>query len=167
MTMDKKKQPIRTDSFEAVGFPVVGVAGLAYVGLPVAIAFGEKFRVIGMDTNKNKINQLSKGIDPNGELSTEQLENKKIEYVSKPYKLQECTHIIFAVTTSMTELNERDITLLKDATTMIGENLSQHTTIIYQSTAYPGTTEEVCIPILEKYSGVTASIDFQVGYSPE
>src|SRR5699024_3984658 len=79
MTMDKKKQPIRTDSFEAVGFPVVGVAGLGYVGLPVAIAFGEKFRVIGMDTNKNKINQLSKGIDPNGELSTEQLENKKLE----------------------------------------------------------------------------------------
>lgn len=167
MTMDKKKQPIRTDSFEAVGFPVVGVAGLGYVGLPVAIAFGEKFRVIGMDTNKNKINQLSKGIDPNGELSTEQLENKKLEYVSKPYKLQECTHIIVAVPTPITDLDEPDLTLLKDATKMIGENLSQHTTIIYESTVYPGTTEEVCIPLLEKYSGFTAGIDFQVGYSPE
>ena len=165
--MDKKKQPIRTDSFEAVGFPVVGVAGLGYVGLPVAIAFGEKFRVIGMDTNKNKINQLSKGIDPNGELSTEQLENKKLEYVSKPYKLQECTHIIVAVPTPITDLDEPDLTLLKDATKMIGENLSQHTTIIYESTVYPGTTEEVCIPLLEKYSGFTAGIDFQVGYSPE
>src|SRR5699024_1205930 len=103
----------------------------------------------------------------NGELSKEQLENKKLEYVSKPYKLQECTHIIVAVPTPITDLDEPDLTLLKDATKMIGENLSQHTTIIDESTVYPGTTEEVCIPLLEKYSGFTAGIDFQVGYSPE
>src|SRR5699024_3613035 len=110
MTLDKKKQPTRNHSFEARGFRVVGVAGLGYVGLHVAIAFGQKFRVIGMDTNKNKINQLSKGIDPNGQLSTEQLENKKLEYVSKPYKLQECTHIIVAVPTPITDLDEPDLT---------------------------------------------------------
>src|SRR5699024_10987448 len=120
MTMDKKKQPIRTESFEAVGLPVVGVAGLGCVGLPVVMAFGENYRGRRMDTNKNKINQLYKGIDPNGQLSTEQLENKKLEYVSKPYKLQECTHIIVAVPTPITDLDEPDLTLLKDATKMIG-----------------------------------------------
>src|SRR5699024_6816637 len=154
-------------SVGVVGCSVVGVGGRGDVGVDVGIAFGEEVRVIGMGTNKNKINQLSKGIDPNGELSTEQLENKKLEYVSKPYKVQECTHIIVAVPTPITDLDEPDLTLLKDATKMIGENLSQHTTIIYESTVYPGTTEEVCIPLLEKYSGFTAGIDFQVGYSPE
>src|SRR5699024_12134502 len=128
---------------------------------------GDKYRVIGMDTNKNKVNQLSKGIDPNGELSKAQLKDKKLEYVCEPYKLQECTHIIVAVPTPITSLNEPDLTLLKNATKMIGERLSQHTTIIYESTVYPGTTEEVCIPLLEKYSGFTAGIYFQVGYYPE
>ena len=165
--MDEKKQPVRINPFEVESYPVVGVVGLGYVGLPVAIAFGEKYRVIGMDTNKNKINQLSKGIDPNGELSKEQLENKKLEYVCEPCKLQECTHIIVAVPTPLTDLNEPDLTMLKDATKMLGENLSQHTTIIYESTVYPGTTEEVCIPLLERYSGLKAGADFQVGYSPE
>src|SRR5699024_9457545 len=130
MMMDEKKQPVRINPFEVESYPVVGVVGLGYVGLPVAIAFGEKYRVIGMDTNKNKINQLSKGIDPNGELSKEQLENKKLEYVCEPCKLQECTHIIVAVLTHLNYFNEQDLTILYDETNMFIVNLSHLNMII-------------------------------------
>lgn len=147
--------------------PKIGVVGLGYVGLPAAIAFADKYQVIGVDTNKSKINQLYKAIDPNGELSKTDLTNKSIEYVSEPYRLRECTYIIVAVPTPITDLNEPDLTPLESVSKMLGKNLSQHTTIIYESTVYPGTTEEVCIPLIEKYSGFIAGIDFHVGYSPE
>src|SRR5690625_560684 len=167
MNMNKKNHPFHTRSYEEETALKIGVVGLGYVGLPVAITFAEKFQVIGMDIDKNKIDQLSKAIDPNGELSKADLQNKSIEYVSEPYKLQECTYIIVAVPTPITNLNEPDLTPLENATKMLGENLSQNTTIIYESTVYPGTTEDVCIPLLEQYSGLTSGVDFQVGYSPE
>src|SRR5690625_2051680 len=147
--------------------PKIGVVGLGYVGLPVAIAFAEKYPVIGMDINEHKINQLNKAVDPNGQLSQTDFNDKSIEYVSEPYRLRECTHIIVAVPTPITNLNEPDLTMLEAATKMVGENLSQHTTVIYESTVYPGTTEDVCIPLLETFSGLTAGVDFEVGYSPE
>src|SRR5699024_4872924 len=114
MTMDKKKQPVRINPFEAEISPVVGVVGLGYVWLHEAIELSEIIRLIGKDKNINKINQVSKGIDRNAELSTEQLENKKHEYISKPYRLQECTHIIVADPTPITRLNEPDLTMWED-----------------------------------------------------
>jgi len=164
--MNMNQSP-RTNSYDDEKSRKVGVVGLGYVGLPVAITFGETYQVIGIDTNKNKIKQLNKAIDPNGELSEADLQKKSIEYVSKPDRLRECTHIIVAVPTPITNLNEPDLTMLEAATKMVGENLSQHTTVIYESTVYPGTTEDVCIPLLETFSGLTAGVDFEVGYSPE
>ena len=164
--MNMNQSP-RTNSYDDEKSRKVGVVGLGYVGLPVAITFGETYQVIGIDTNKNKIKQLNKAIDPNGELSEADLQKKSIEYVSKPDRLRECTHIIVAVPTPITNLNEPDLTMLEAATKMVGENLSQHTTVIYESTVYPGTTEDVCIPLLETFSGLIAGVDFEVGYSPE
>src|SRR5690625_4966620 len=164
--MNMNQSP-RTNSYDDEKSRKVGVVGLGYVGLPVAITFGETYQVIGIDTNKHKIKQLNKAIDPNGELSEADLQKKSIEYVSKPDRLRECTHIIVAVPTPITNLNEPDLTMLEAATKMVGENLSQHTTVIYESTVYPGTTEDVCIPLLETFSGLTAGVDFEVGYSPE
>src|SRR5690625_6410065 len=104
-----------------------------------------------MDIDKNKIDQLNRAIDPNDELSKANLQNKSIEYVSEPYKLRECAYIIVAVPTPITHLNEPDLTPLETATKMLGENLAQITTIIYESTVYPCTTEDVCIRVVDQY----------------
>lgn len=165
--MDKKTPLYRSCSSEEKESLKIGVVGLGYVGLPVAVTFGEKYQVIGLDTNKHKIEQLYKAIDPSGELSKAELQNKSIEYVSEPHKLRECTYIIVAVPTPINNLNEPDLTFLEDASKMIGKNMSHHTTVIYESTVYPGTTEDVCIPLLENYSGTKAGVHFEVGYSPE
>lgn len=167
MNMDEKTLNFHTSTYKEINPSKIGVIGLGYVGLPVAIAFAETYQVIGVDTNTNKINLLNRGIDPNGELSKAELENKSIEYVSQPHKLRECTHIIVAVPTPINDLNEPDLTILENASKSLGKSLSRDTTVIYESTVYPGTTEEVCIPLLETYSGLTAGVDIEVGYSPE
>src|SRR5699024_11359353 len=124
--MNMNQSP-RTNSYDDEKSRKVGVVGLGYVGLPVAITFGETYQVIGIDTNKNKIKQLNKAIDPNGELYEAELQKKSIEYVSKPDRLRECTHIIVAVPSHITNLKEPDLTMIEDANKKLGKNLSKHT----------------------------------------
>lgn len=145
----------------------VGVVGLGYVGLPIAVAFTKKYNVIGFDTNEQKIQSLTKHADPTGELSAETLKDASIHFTSTPADLAHCDYIIVAVPTPITQTNVPDLTSLVEASTMIGKYLSSGTVIIYESTVYPGATEDVCIPILEAYSFLTAGLDFYVGYSPE
>jgi len=145
----------------------IAVVGLGFVGLPAAIGFSQKYQVIGFDINKEKINMLKNNIDPHGAFTKTEIENTSIEFVSEPSKLKECHYIIVAVPTPITPDKKPNLTFLQEASATIGKQLTPNTTVIYESTVYPGTTEDVCIPILEKHSNLTAGEDFFVGYSPE
>lgn len=145
----------------------IAVVGLGYVGLPVAMGFANEFDVIGFDVNKERIKHLKSNFDQQGQFTDIELKEASIEFVSDGSRLRECTHIIVAVPTPITSTKMPDLTYLKKASQAIGQNLTPQTTVIYESTVYPGTTEEVCIPILERYSQLTSGIDFFIGYSPE
>ncbi|WP_079477796.1 nucleotide sugar dehydrogenase [Halobacillus salinus] len=145
----------------------VGVVGLGYVGLPVAHAFGEKDDVIGFDINEKRISQLQKNFDVTGELTENQLKQSNIQFTSNPERLKECNFIIVTVPTPIDEANQPDLTPLREASKLVGTNLSRGATVVYESTVYPGVTEEVCLSILESHSGLQAGRDFHVGYSPE
>ncbi|GIN19873.1 nucleotide sugar dehydrogenase [Siminovitchia fordii] len=145
----------------------VGVVGLGYVGLPVAIGFSEKYSVVGFDIDKQKIDFLNSHVDPTGQISSEKLREAAIEFVHEERKLKDCNYIIVAVPTPITTTKDPDLSYLKDASAIIGRNLAPQTIVVYESTVFPGATEEVCIPILEEYSKLNSGIDFFVGYSPE
>lgn len=145
----------------------IGVVGLGYVGLPLAVAFGEQQSVIGYDKNSTRIEELVKGWDRTGEVSKEGLSNTKIEFTADSSKLQLCDFIIVAVPTPVDEAKIPDLTPLVSASEVVGENLKKGSIVVYESTVYPGTTEEVCLPILERSSGLTCGKDFFIGYSPE
>lgn len=147
----------------------LAVVGMGYVGLPLAIAFSEKnFNVIGFDINQNKIEKYLNGEDPTNEVGDERIKNSKnIEFTSDETKLKEAKFIIVAVPTPVLENKMPDLRPLEGASTVIGRNLSKGTIVVYESTVYPGATEEVCLPILEKESGLKCGIDFKIGYSPE
>jgi UDP-N-acetyl-D-galactosamine dehydrogenase len=146
----------------------IGVVGLGYVGLPLAVAFSKNFNVIGLDTNQSRILELSKGIDSTLEVESSSLENnEKIHFTTKPEDLHDCNFIIVTVPTPVNTKNLPDLSPLINASKMIAKVLKKDTTVIYESTVYPGATEEVCVPILEKESGLEFNEDFFVGYSPE
>ena len=147
----------------------LAVVGMGYVGLPLAIAFSEKdFNVIGFDINQTKIEKYLNGEDPTNEVGDERIKNSKnIEFTSNETKLKEAKFIIVAVPTPVLENKMPDLRPLEGASTVIGRNLSKGTIVVYESTVYPGATEEVCLPILEKESGLKCGIDFKIGYSPE
>jgi len=145
----------------------IGVVGLGYVGLPVALAFGEKFPVIGFDISSKRIQTLKQHVDYTGEISEEELRKIKIDYTENPQRLQECDFIIITVPTPIDETKRPDLNPLIAASETVGKNLKAGAIVVYESTVYPGATEEVCIPILEKYSELKAGEDFFVGYSPE
>lgn len=147
----------------------LAVVGMGYVGLPLAIAFSEKnFNVIGFDINQNKIEKYLNGEDPTNEVGDERIKNSKnIEFTSDETKLREAKFIIVAVPTPVLENKMPDLRPLEGASTVIGRNLSKGTIVVYESTVYPGATEEVCLPILEKESGLKCGVDFKIGYSPE
>ncbi|MFD1707820.1 nucleotide sugar dehydrogenase [Siminovitchia sediminis] len=163
--MQRSDKSPKEDKEENVN--TVGVVGLGYVGLPVAVAFSEKFHVVGFDIDKNKIERLKKGVDPSGQIDSSDLIKASIKFVFEEAKLKDCQVIIVAVPTPLTHKKEPDLSYLKEASALIGRNLSAKTIVVYESTVYPGTTEEVCIPILEKHSGLKSGKDFFVGYSPE
>ncbi len=152
-----------------IGKEKLAVVGMGYVGLPLAIAFSEKeFNVIGFDINQNKIEKYLNGEDPTNEVGDERIKNSKnIEFTSDETKLKEAKFIIVAVPTPVLENKMPDLRPLEGASTVIGRNLSKGTIVVYESTVYPGATEEVCLPILEKESGLKCGIDFKIGYSPE
>ena len=145
----------------------ISLIGLGYVGLPVAVAFGKKFDVIGFDVNQVRIEELRKNIDKTGEVTTEDLRKSSVYYTSDPEELKKADFHIVAVPTPIDKDKKPDLTPLTKASETVAANLTKGSIVVYESTVYPGTTEEVCVPILEKVSGLTCGRDFTVGYSPE
>ncbi len=145
----------------------IAVVGLGYVGLPIAVAFGKQGPVVGFDINKTKIAELRCGVDRTGEVSTADLKASQVQYTWEPAELKAADFIIVAVPTPINEALQPDFTALQKSSELIGSNLAPGTIVVYESTVYPGATEEVCLPILEKMSGMKAGVDFKIGYSPE
>ena len=147
---------------------LIGVIGLGYVGLPLAMQFSKKYHVIGFDRNNRRIEELSEGIDKTGEyLMDEHDPNSMPVFTSDIDLLESCTTYIVAVPTPIDDNQDPDLGLLKSATSLVAQKLSKGDLIIFESTVYPGCTEEICVPILENESGLVFNKDFYVGYSPE
>ncbi len=145
----------------------IAIVGLGYVGLPLAMGFADKLSVIGYDINEERLAKLREGIDPNGELASSQLVGKDIEFTSSADKLREASFYIIAVPTPIDQHNEPDLTPLLTATRTVASVLKRGDYVVYESTVYPGCTEEDCVPLLEEISGMVYKQDFKVGYSPE
>ncbi|BCN30146.1 nucleotide sugar dehydrogenase [Anaeromicropila herbilytica] len=145
----------------------LAVVGLGYVGLPIAIAFAKKITTIGFDINRNKIEEYRSGIDPTNEIGEEEIRNTTLEFTCEEERLREAKFIIVAVPTPVNVDKTPDLTPVTNACEIVGRNLDKGSVIVFESTVYPGVTEEVCIPILEKMSGLLCGRDFSVGYSPE
>ena len=147
---------------------IVAVVGLGYVGLPLAVEFGKKSRTVGFDLSANKIASYKKHIDPTGEVSGEDLKSASfLELSSDPIVLKEADFIIVAVPTPVDDAHQPDFRPLIGSSESVGKNLKRGATVVFESTVYPGATEEICIPIIEKFSGMKWKQDFFVGYSPE
>ncbi|MEK6528760.1 MAG: nucleotide sugar dehydrogenase, partial [Nitrospirota bacterium] len=145
----------------------IAVVGLGYVGLPLAVELAKVFNIIGFDIKKQRIDELSKGIDSTGEVSKKELKSLKIVFTNNPNKIPEASVIIIAVPTPIDEHKIPDLLPLKSASEIVGKYLRKGAVVVYESTVYPGVTEEICIPIVEKFSGMRCGRDFSVGYSPE
>jgi UDP-N-acetyl-D-galactosamine dehydrogenase len=148
--------------------PVICVVGLGYVGLPLAAAFGRTgWTTLGFDINTDRISTLKKGEDWTRELTSQQLANTAIEFSADPGIIGKADTVIIAVPTPVDDANNPDLTPVYAASRTVGKNMSKGTVVIYEATVYPGVTEEECVPILEKESGLKCGSDFTVGYSPE
>ncbi len=146
----------------------IAVVGLGYVGLPLAVEFGKKYPTIGFDTSEKLINSYHKGIDPHDNIaSSELLAAKKLVYSTSPESLRDADYLIVAVPTPVNIAHQPDFTPLVEASQEVGKYMKRGAVVVYESTVYPGATEEVCIPELERASGMKWQQDFHVGYSPE
>jgi len=145
----------------------IAVVGLGYVGLPIAIHFGKTKKVLGFDISARRIDELKAGRDRNRDITESELQSSQIEFTADPGRLKQADFLIVAVPTPIDDANRPDLTLLRKAATTVGQNLNRGAIVVFESTVYPGATEEVCIPVLEKESGLRCGIDFKVGYSPE
>ncbi|MEC3884062.1 nucleotide sugar dehydrogenase [Halobacillus sp. HZG1] len=145
----------------------LAVIGLGYVGMPIAVAFGKKVDVIGFDLNEKKIESYKTGIDPTNEVGNEAIKESTVDFTSDEKKLREAKFHIVAVPTPINLDKTPDLTPVEGASKIIGRNLTKGSIVVYESTVYPGVTEDICIPILEKESGLKCGVDFKVGYSPE
>ncbi|MFK8137260.1 MAG: nucleotide sugar dehydrogenase [Bdellovibrionales bacterium] len=145
----------------------VSVVGLGYVGLPVAVFMSEKYKTIGFDIDKNRIDELRAGKDSTLEVEESDLKSANIEFTSEIEVLKKANFHIVAVPTPVDNSNRPDMGILLKASETVGKALKADDIVVYESTVYPGATEEDCIPVLEKFSGLKAGIDFKVGYSPE
>lgn len=145
----------------------ISVVGLGYVGLPIAIAFAKVADVIGYDNNKTKIELYRNGFDPTNEVGTEVLINTTVEFTSNPREIKKAKFHIVAVPTPVDHNHIPDLRILKAATKTVAENLTKGSYVVFESTVYPGVTEDECIPILENISGLKLNVDFKVGFSPE
>ncbi len=146
---------------------IISVIGLGYVGLPVAVSFSKKYRTIGFDINQRRLDELRNGHDRTEEVSSEELKQSTLEYVSDPHRLKEATFHIVTVPTPIDRANRPDLRAIKSASETVGKVLKKGDIVVYESTVYPGLTREICIPILEQHSGLVCGTDFKVGYSPE
>lgn len=145
----------------------LAVIGLGYVGLPIALEFARKIRVVGFDINRERVELMRKGIDPSNELDAKDFENTDIIFTDDLHDLRDVKYYIVAVPTPIDEFKQPDLTPLLSATRTVGKVLKKGDYVIYESTVYPGCTEEDCIPLLEELSGLKYIEDFKVGYSPE
>ena len=145
----------------------IAVVGLGYVGLPIALELARTMSVIGFDINEERLEELKNGEDPNGESENSSFRNRDILFTSSIAELQKASFFIIAVPTPIDQHNEPDLTPLLSATQMVGSVLSAGDYVVYESTVYPGCTEEDCLPLLEKNSDLKAGRDFKYGYSPE
>ncbi|MEY8691645.1 nucleotide sugar dehydrogenase [Mammaliicoccus sciuri] len=145
----------------------IAVVGLGYVGLPVAVAFGKQQEVVGFDINESRIKELINGYDRTNEVTDEDLKLANISFTNQIDELSKADFIIVAVPTPINKNNQPDLTPLIKASETVGKALTKDTIVVYESTVYPGATEEDCVPVLEKFSGLENGKDFFVGYSPE
>ena len=145
----------------------IAVVGLGYVGMPIAVAFSKKAKVIGYDINAEKIEMYKKGVDPTKEVGGEAIKNSAVEFTADESKLRNAKFIIVAVPTPVNTDHTPDLTPVIGASEIVGRNLSKGAIVVYESTVYPGCTEDICIPILEKQSGLKCGVGFRIGYSPE
>ncbi|UXU52588.1 MULTISPECIES: nucleotide sugar dehydrogenase [Staphylococcus] len=145
----------------------IAVVGLGYVGLPVAVTFGHKHKVIGFDINESRIQELKNNYDKTNEVTEDKLKKANIEFTSKAEDLKKADFIIVAVPTPIDKHNKPDLLPLLKASEIVGKVITPDTIVVYESTVYPGATEEDCVPVLEKHSGLVCGKDFFVGYSPE
>lgn len=145
----------------------IALVGLGYVGMPIAVAFAKKVKVIGYDLNSEKIRLYKDGIDPTNEVGNEVIKNTKVEFTSDESRLKEAKFHIVAVPTPVNPDHTPDLSPVEGASRILGRNLTKGSIVVFESTVYPGVTEDVCVPILEAESGLKCGIDFKIGYSPE
>lgn len=150
-----------------LGKEKIALVGLGYVGMPIAVAFAKKVQVVGFDLNSEKIELYKKGIDPTNEVGDDVIRETTVEFTVEESKLKEAKFIIVAVPTPVNTDHTPDLTPVVSASEIVGRNLTKGAIVVYESTVYPGCTEDVCIPILERESGLKCGIDFKIGYSPE
>ena len=146
----------------------ISLVGLGYVGMPIAVEFAKKgIRVIGFDLNQGKIKTYQSGIDPTGEVGDDVIKNSTVEFTSDEKRLKSAKFHIVAVPTPVNEDHTPDLKPLEGASRIVGRNLTKGSIVVFESTVYPGVTQEVCLPILERESGLKCGEDFKIGYSPE
>ncbi|MFC4025013.1 nucleotide sugar dehydrogenase [Oceanobacillus longus] len=145
----------------------IAVIGLGYVGLPLAVEFAKKYDVVGYDLNNQKLNQYMSGVDVTSEVGDEMVKNTTMMFTDDESELKNCKFHIVAVPTPINSDKTPNLNPVIGASETVGRNLTKGSIVVYESTVYPGTTEEICIPILEKVSGLEYGVDFKVGYSPE
>ncbi len=145
----------------------LSVIGLGYVGMPIAVAFAKKVRVIGFDLNEQKVELYKSGVDPTSEVGDEVIKSSRVEFTTDETRLKAAKFHIVAVPTPVNEDHTPDLSPVRSASEILGRNLSRGSVVVFESTVYPGVTEDICIPILEHKSGLKCGVDFKVGYSPE
>lgn len=145
----------------------LSLVGLGYVGMPIAVAYAKKIKVIGFDSNEAKIDLYRKGIDPTKEVGDEAIRDTKVQFTANPEELSKCKFHIVAVPTPVHPDHTPDLSPVEGASHTLGKYLTKGSIVVYESTVYPGVTEDICKPILEQESGLKCGVDFKIGYSPE
>lgn len=145
----------------------ISLVGLGYVGMPIAVSFAKKINVIGFDVNRQKIELYRSGIDPTKEVGDDVIKNTSVDFTSDEERLKEAKFHIVAVPTPVNSDHTPDLSLVEGASHVLGRNLTKGSIVVYESTVYPGVTEEICVPILEEESGLKCGVDFKIAYSPE
>ena len=144
----------------------LALVGLGYVGMPIAVEFAKHVQVIGFDINEKRVNEYKNGIDSTNEVGTA-IKNSRVDFTADPARLKEARFIVVAVPTPVNEDNSPDLRPVEGASRTVGQNLSAGTIVVFESTVYPGVTEDICAPIIEKESGLKCGVDWKIGYSPE
>ncbi|MBP3275057.1 MAG: nucleotide sugar dehydrogenase [Butyrivibrio sp.] len=145
----------------------LSLVGLGYVGMPIAVAYAKKIKVVGYDFNAQKVELYKKGIDPTREVGNDAIKETTVEFTADPEKLRECKFHVVAVPTPVNDDHTPDLSPVEGASHTLGKYLTKGSVVVYESTVYPGVTEDICVPILEQESGLKCGVDFKVGYSPE